>query len=85
MKSISGVSGEVLLDEDRLDENNAVDVDRFDFLKLPGDRPNVEDEIKLSGKRKRSHMLDSIRLSHEVHGIKIKRLYSAGCCTVLVC
>ena len=66
------------------DENNAEEaaVDGFE-LKLPGE--SVEDQMKLSSKRKRSQMFDSIRLSHEVHGIKIKRLYSAGCCTMLVC
>ena len=40
-------------------------------LKLREER--VEDKMKLSSKRKLSHMFDSIRLSHEAHGIKIKK------------
>ena len=39
-------------------------------LKLREER--VEDKMKLSSKRKLSHMFDSIRLSHEACGIKMK-------------
>ena len=43
-----------------------------DGIQLKMREERVEDKMKLSSKRKLSHMFDSIRLSHEAHGIKIK-------------